>query len=112
LQDVVVPEAQHFPAKAVQIGCSLMVGVEAVLTAIGLDNDPALGTPEVGDAAADGLLLFELETAEPTTAQVVPQSAFGVRCVTPKRSRVRVGSTDRRHDCVLEEGKPSPNPLP
>jgi len=68
LQDFVVPEAQQFPAEAVQIASPLVVDSLAVLTSVCLNDDPALGTCEIGDAAANRLLLLEFETAQSAVA--------------------------------------------
>jgi len=84
----------------------------AVLAAICFNDEPAFGACEVGDVAPDRLLSPEFEPAKLAIAQSGPQPALGIRRFPSKRSRVRVRSSDRRHGCFLEEGKPSPNPLP
>ena len=61
-------KSHNFPAEAVQISGPLAIGVPVMLSTVGLDDDPALGTREVGNAAADSLLLLEPEAAEPTIA--------------------------------------------
>ena len=83
-----------------------------MLSAISFNDEAALHACEVRNASADRLLLLELETAEPTIAQVIPQAAFGVGGIASKRACMRIDSADCCHNRVLEEAKPSPNPLP
>jgi hypothetical protein len=112
LQDIVVPKPQDFPSKAVQICRSFAIGLMAMLPAISFDDQSALGAGEIRDATANRLLPAELEAAELAIADPIPQPPFGVGCLTSEPPRVRVDSPDGRHRGFLEEGKPSPNPLP
>jgi hypothetical protein len=43
-----------------------------VLSAVSFDDEAALHACEISNAAANRFLLLELETAEPTIAQVIP----------------------------------------
>lgn len=89
-----------------------MVGVIAMLSAISLDDQPALDTCEISDAAADRFLSSEFESAEPPIGEVMPKTTFRIGSLTPQPPRMRVDLADSRHGRFLEEGKPSPNPLP
>lgn len=76
---------------------SFAVDVVAMLTAIGLDDQSALGAGEIRDAAPDRLLSAELESSELAIAQTMPEPPFGVGCLTSKRPRMRIDFADRRH---------------
>jgi hypothetical protein len=112
LKDVVVPEAKNVPAEIVQISCPVTIDVFAVLAAIRLDDEAALDAREVGDVVSDRFLPAELEAAKLTISQPGPKPMLGIRRLASKPPRVRIRSSDHCHGCFLDEGKPSPNPLP
>jgi hypothetical protein len=112
LQNVIVPKAQYTPAEAFQIIGTSSVPAIAVLATISFNDKFVFYAGEVRDEGSNRFLLFEFKTAQATVPQVIPEPALGVRSFAPQPPCVRVGSANGRHGYLIEEGKPSPNPLP
>jgi hypothetical protein len=56
-----------------------LVGVEAVLLTVDLDDQPAGEADEVDDVRSDRDLTAEIVVAKPIAAKLAPKSGFGVR---------------------------------
>ena len=100
------------PAQNAKVSGSPLVSRRTMLAAVSFNDQPTFNAGEVGDARSNRFLLLELEPAEATVTQVIPKPALGVGCFAPETPRMRIDFPNCRHGCFLEEGKPSPNPLP
>ena len=76
VQNLMVPEAQHRVALALEIlraaSICLAFGLPGVLAAVELDHQAGFGTEEVGDVGADLVLASELGALELPVAQPLP----------------------------------------
>jgi hypothetical protein len=83
LQNIMVPEAEHLPAKGFQMLRAPGIALASVLAAIGFDDEPALNASEVGDEWPDCSLPAKLESAKIAISEMVPKLLLGVGRVTP-----------------------------
>ena len=82
-EDVVVPKSDNAPALAHEPFCAPVIGsVLAVLASIRLNDEAVLGAGEVDDERADRVLPPEPVADEASSAQVSPQTDFGIRRTT------------------------------
>jgi hypothetical protein len=112
LKNVVVPEAQDFPSECLQGAGAFSVLLASMLPTIGFDDQSGLYAGKVGDERANRNLPAKFESAETVASQVMPQPPLGIGRIASQPARMRIRFPDRRHGCSLEEGRPSPNPLP
>ena len=100
------------PAEVLKVGGPGGVAFLAVLTAIGFDDQLALDACEVSDEWSDRLLLPELEAAMAAIAEMMPETLLGIGFLAAQAAGMWVDLADRGHGTIVEEGRPSPNPLP
>ena len=73
-QHVVIPEAQHPISGTHQEACPALVRVDSqdVLSAIELDDEPAIMTDEIHNEGRKWMLAPEFEATEPTVPETLP----------------------------------------
>ena len=73
-QHIVIPEAQHPISGAHQEACPALVRVDgkSVLSAIQLDDEPALMTDEIHNEGWKWVLAPEFEATKPTVSETLP----------------------------------------
>ena len=76
---VMIPEAQHRPARSPQERVARFVRtVRVMLSAIDLDDEPGGNAREIGEARRNRVLATKVPAKLPR-AQTVPQVLFGIR---------------------------------
>jgi hypothetical protein len=99
LQDLVVPEAKHFPALAFQISVPSLVGkAPGVLGTVSFDDQLGANAKKVDDVGADRNLSPKLDAIQATVAQKTPEPQFAVGRRSTHRSGA--GALVRRDACV------------
>jgi hypothetical protein len=112
LQNVVVPETENSVPARVEEPSSYGIPRFRMLATIRFDDELGINAKKIGDVRSDRRLPTKLQPVQLPIAEVVPQTLFGVGRVLTQASGMRVGLTDRCHVGSIEEGRPSPNPLP
>lgn len=118
-QDVVVPETEDGEPLAFQppSAFGILRRLNRMLSAIHLDDQPALMTNEVDDEAADRGLPSKVQAIHLMAAQAAPKAHFGVRRVLPHTSGVwhrhlSIIHHELKNAALAVRIAPLPNPPP
>lgn len=84
--NLIVPKAEHAVPPQYYVSCPFIVLRLPVpmLAAIDFDHEHPVGSTEVDDVAADGVLPAELDTAQATISKLRPEDGFGLGLLKAK----------------------------